>query len=48
MVDTLAAERDRRLAELDAWDQVSAQHELLSASYVEIVADDSAAPAAAK
>ena len=48
VVDTLAAERDRRLAELDARDQVSAQHELLSASYVEIVADDSAAPAAAK
>ncbi len=44
VVDTLAAERERRLAELNARDQVSAQHELLSASFVEIVPDDRSAP----
>lgn len=40
VLDTLAAERDKRIAELHARDQVSAQHELLSASYLEIVPDD--------
>jgi len=46
-VDNLAAERDRRLGELSARDQVSAQHELLSASYVEIVPEEIVDPASA-
>ena len=40
VVRNLATERDRRLAELQARDQVAAQHELISASYVEIVPED--------
>lgn len=39
LLENLASERERRLADLDGREQVGVQHELLSASFVEVVPD---------
>jgi SNF2 family DNA or RNA helicase len=44
LVAELAIERERRLGELEGRDQIAAQHQLLSAAYVEIVPDPGALP----
>ena len=41
MISNLAEERDRRLTELNGREQVGAQHELLTVSYVEVEPDPS-------